>query len=158
MLSINLRHLEDHEIPVQGELSAAEMDFGLNDEMMRAEQPVHYDLTVEKMQDALLVKGSLATVLDCQCVRCLKPFKQKLELPDWTVLLPLTGEEKVAVDNDSVDLTPYVREDILLQLPRHPLCKPDCSGLKPKARKNGGQSGSMSSAWAELDKLKLKID
>jgi uncharacterized protein len=158
MLSINLRHLGDHEIRVQGELSPAEMDLGLNDEMIRAEQPVYYDLTVEKMQDSLLVKGPLATVLDCQCVRCLKPFKQKLELPDWTVLLPLTGEDKVAVDNDCVDLTPYIREDILLQIPRHPLCKPDCIGLKPKARKNAGQSGSTFSAWAELDKLKLKTD
>ena len=40
------------------------------------------------------------------------------------------GEDRVAVDNDCVDLTPYLREDILLEFPQHPLCKPECRGLK----------------------------
>ena len=159
MLSINLRHLETHEIHLEGELSAAELDFGLKDEMIRTEQPLRYDLTVEMMDDALLVNGSLQLVLDCQCVRCLKPFKHKVDLPHWTVHLPLAGEEKVPVDNDCVDLTPFVREDMLLEFPRHPLCKPDCDGLNKinigKTRKPGGKSDLRPSAWAKLDKLKL---
>ena len=156
MLSINLRHLESHEIHLEGELSAAELDFDLRDEMIRAEQPLRYDLTVGKMDDALLVTGSLALTLDCQCVRCLKPFKQKLVLEDWACHLPLTGEEKMTVNNDCADLTPFVREDILLEFPQHPLCKPDCGGLKKsQAQKTGGEDKSKPSAWAELDKLKL---
>jgi uncharacterized protein len=156
MLSVNLRHLETHEIHLEGELAAAELDFGLRDEMIRAEQPLRYDLTVEKMPDALLVTGSLELVLDCQCVRCLKPFAQRLVLEDWTCHLPLSGEEKVAVNNDCADLTPFVREDMLLEFPQHPLCKPDCGGLKKgQAQKTGGKDKSASSAWAELDKLKL---
>jgi uncharacterized metal-binding protein YceD (DUF177 family) len=55
-----------------------------------------------------------------------------------------------------VDLTPFVREDILLGFPQHPLCKPDCGGLKKnQAQKTGGRDKSESAAWAELDKLKL---
>jgi uncharacterized metal-binding protein YceD (DUF177 family) len=58
-----------------------------------------------------------------------------------------------------VDLTPFLREDILLELPQHPLCKPDCSGLKkPKAgksKKNSPGATADSSAWSELDKLKF---
>ena len=67
----------------------------------------------------------------------------------------------MAVVNDCVDLTPYVREDILLEFPRHPLCDPECRGLPRtsigKARNSGGtgQSGMGSPAWAELNKLKL---
>jgi uncharacterized protein len=156
MLSVNLRHLEAHEIRLKGELAAAELDFDLHDEMIRAEQPLRYDLTVEKLSDALLVTGSLKLVLDCQCVRCLKAFKQRLVLEDWACHLPLAGEEKVAVNNDCVDLTPFVREDMLLQFPPHPLCKPDCVGLKKgQALKTGGKDVAASSAWAELDKLKL---
>jgi uncharacterized metal-binding protein YceD (DUF177 family) len=94
MLSINLRHLEEHEIHLEGELTAAELDFGLRDEMIRAEQPLRYDLAVEKMDDALLVTGSLRLILDCQCVRCLKSFKHRLVLEDWTCHLPLAGEER----------------------------------------------------------------
>ena len=156
MLTVNLRHLETREVHLRGELPVAELDFGLNDEMIRAGQPLRYDLTVEPMHDALLVSGSLRLVLDCQCVRCLKPFGQTVDLPHWTVHVPLAGEEKVSVDNDCVDLTPFIREDMLLEFPRHPLCKPDCGGLKKgRARKSAGQGEPASSAWAELDKLKL---
>jgi uncharacterized protein len=156
MLLVNLRHLEAHEIHLEGELAVAELDFGLRDEMIRAEQPLRYDLTVEKMRDALLVTGSLQLILDCQCVRCLKPFAQRLVLEDWTCHLPLAGEEKVSVNNDCVDLTPFVREDMLLEFPQHPLCKPDCHGLKKdQAPKTGDEDVPTSSAWAELDKLKL---
>jgi uncharacterized metal-binding protein YceD (DUF177 family) len=45
---------------------------------------------------------------------------------------------------------------MLLEFPQHPLCKPDCGGLKKsQARKTGGKDKSESAAWAELDKLKL---
>jgi uncharacterized protein len=156
MLLVNLRHLEAHEIRLAGELAAAELDFALCDEMIRAEQPLRYDLAVEKLDDALLVTGSLELILDCQCVRCLKSFKHKLVLEDWACHLPLIGDEKVSVNNDCVDLTPFVREDTLLEFPQHPLCKPDCGGLKKsQARKIGGKDKSESAAWAELDKLKL---
>ena len=148
--------MEAGEIRLEGELVAAGLDFDLHDEMIRAEQPLRYDLTVEKLPDALLVTGVLKLVLDCQCVRCLKAFKHKLALEDWACHLPLAGEEKVAVNNDCVDLTPFVREDMLLEFPQHPLCKPDCGGLKKsQARKTGGKDKSESAAWAELDKLKL---
>jgi uncharacterized metal-binding protein YceD (DUF177 family) len=52
-----------------------------------------------------------------------------------------------------------VREDILLEFPQHPLCKPDCGGLKKKKAvqpvKSGGNNETKPSAWAELNKLKL---
>ena len=156
MLSINLRHLEAHEVHLEGEMAAAELELDLRDEMLRAEQPLRYDLTVEKMEDALLVTGSLELVLDCQCVRCLKSFKQRLVLEDWACHVPLAGDEKVPVNNDCVDLTPLVREDMLIEFPQHPLCKRDCGGLKKnRAQTTGGKDQSESSAWAELDKLKL---
>jgi uncharacterized metal-binding protein YceD (DUF177 family) len=156
MLTVNLRHLESHAVRLEGELAAAELDFGVQDEMIRAERPLRYDLTVEKMPEALLVTGSLRMVLDCRCVRCLKAFQRPLALEDWKRHLPLTGEERLTVTNDCVDLTPFVREDMLLEFPPHPLCQPDCGGLtKGQAPKTGGQGAAASSAWAELDKLKL---
>ena len=156
MLLVNLCHLEAHEVYLEGELSAAELDFGLQDEMIRAEQPLRYDLTVEKLHEALLATGSLELVLDCQCVRCLKSFKHRVVLENWKCHLPLVGDEKVSVNSDCVDLTPFLREDMLLEFPPHPLCKPDCGGMeKGQAPKTGGKNVGASAAWAELDKLKL---
>ena len=157
-LQVNLRHLEEHGIHLEGELPAAELDLGVNDELIRAEQPLRYDLSVELLHDAVLVTGSLALALDCECGRCLKKFKTELKLSGWAAHLPLEGEDKVPVDNDCVDLTPFVREDILLNFPQHPLCKPDCAGLKPKgrARKVEAAEKPAAAVWAELDKLKIK--
>lgn len=157
MLKFNLRHLEEGEIHLQGELPVAELDFGVTDEMVRAEKPLRYDLQVELLDDSLLVTGSLRLTLDCECVRCLKAFKYELQLDDWTVHLPLEGEGKVSVNNDCVDLTPFVREDTLLEFPQHPLCQPDCAGLskKIKASEAENKEDPKPLAWVELDKLKL---
>jgi uncharacterized protein len=156
-LQFNLRHLEAHGLHLKGEFPIAELDLGVSDELIRAERPLRYDLSVERLQDAVLVTGSLALPLDCECARCLKKFRTDLKLSPWTVHLPLHGEDRVAVDNDCVDLTPFVREDILLDFPQHPLCKPDCAGIEQKAvRKAEAGENPASAVWSELDKLKLK--
>ena len=157
-LKINLRHLEEHGIHLKGELPVAELDLGVNDELIHTEKPLRYDLSVELLHDAVLATGSLALPLDCECGRCLKKFKSELKLAGWAAHLPLEGEDKVPVENDCVDLTPFVREDMLLNFPQHPLCKPDCGGLKKKntAAKAEAVEKPASEAWAKLDKLKLK--
>src|ERR1017187_25445 len=123
MLKVNLRHLDEHQIHLQGELPVTELDLGVNDELVRAEKPLRYDLSVELLHAAVLATGSLVLPLDCECARCLKKFKTELKLTGWAAHLPLEGEDKVAVENDCVDLTPFVREDILLDFPQHPLCR-----------------------------------
>ena len=156
-IRVNLRHLEAHEVHLQGELSAEDLNLEVHDQMIEARQPLKYDLEVQKLEHNLLAQGSLSLVLDCKCVRCLKPFEFLLELDHWTVHLPLLGEEAVPVLNDCVDLTPYIREDILLALPQHPLCEPECGGLElPASVKDPGETSEKTpSPWAELDKLKL---
>jgi uncharacterized protein len=161
-LTVNLRHLENRNLELHGELPLAELELDLRDEMIRVAQPLHYDLEIELLDDSLLVQGSLCLTLECQCVRCLKNFEFDLELDPWTQYLPLTpveDEDAVSIKNDCADLTPLVREDILLRFPQHPLCRPDCGGLKKasvgKARKIAGKDETKPAAWAALNKLKL---
>lgn len=160
-LTVNLRHLEDQGLRLQGQLPAAELDIETRDEAITLAQPLDYDLEVQKLDDSLLVQGSLQLPLECQCVRCLKPFQYRVRLESWACHLALQGEDKVAVTNDYVDLTPQVREDILLEFPRHPVCGSECRGVPttPKGEwKNTsttGQSETTLPAWAELNKLKL---
>ena len=111
-LLVNLRHLARHEVTLGGELPVAELELDLYDEMLAVNHPVTYDLTAELLDDNLLVRGTLAAVLDCECVRCLKPFQRRLVLDEWTGCLALKGEESVPVTDDCVDLTPQIREDI----------------------------------------------
>ena len=157
-LKINLRHLEEDGIQLKGELPLAELDLGVVDELIHVEKPLRYDLSVELLHDAVLATGSLTLPLTCECGRCLKKFKTELNLTGWAVHLPLEGDDKVSVENDCVDLTPFVREDMLLNFPQHPLCRPECAGLKKTKSADKAEAGEMPvlDVWAELNKLKIK--
>jgi|HubBroStandDraft_2_1064218.scaffolds.fasta_scaffold683588_1 uncharacterized protein len=160
-LLVNVRHLEAGNVRLTGQLPAQELDIDTRDEMIRVTHPLDYDLEAQMLEGGLLIRGRLHLLLDCECVRCLKPIQHHVELSDWNCHLPMEGEDAVAVANDCVDLVPAVREDILLDFPRHPLCNPACRGLPKaapgKAQKPGGgaQSEASSPAWAELNKLKF---
>jgi uncharacterized protein len=160
-LTFNLRHLDEKNLHLKGEIPAADLDLDSLDELVHVSQPVCYDLEIQKLEQAVLVQGRLGIVLDCECARCLKPYKHELNLDGWACHLPLEGEDMVAVANDCVDLTPHIREDIVLAFPQHPLCRPDCSGLASIQKKTemspgtAAAPGPASAAWAALDKLKL---
>ena len=151
-----MRHLEAHNIELEGKLPVEELDIDSRDEIIQLKQPLEYRLEAQKLTDSLLLQGRLRLVLDCKCVRCLKPFQYPLDIPDWTCHLPLIGEEAVPVVNDCVDLTPYIREDILLSFPQHPLCRQECGGLPGTSVGSSKQTEQTApSAWSELNKLKL---
>jgi len=158
---INLRHLETKSQELEGECPASELDLEKGDELISLNEPLKYELEAQLMEQAVLVQGRLELVLDCECARCLKPFRQVLEIDDWACHIPLEGEEKAVVISDCVDLTPFIREDIFLAFPQRPLCDPNCSGLKTPAKKPEQSPAASSEAtgdaspWSVLDKLKL---
>ncbi len=160
-LTFNIRDLEHASLRLKGGLATAELGLDQIDEMILAGEQLKHDFEVERHERSLFIHGNMELLLHCECVRCLKRFEKVLNLPNWACLLPLDGEEKVLIVNDCVDLTPYVREDIVLALPQHPLCEPECCGLvvarQPNEKRSsaGGPTAETASAWAKLDKLKL---
>jgi uncharacterized protein len=158
---VNLRHLATRHLEFKGRIEPAELEIDNRDEMVQVKHPLEYELEVEQAGANLVVGGELSMVLECACVRCLKPFPYELRLQGPICVLALEGEEKVPIISDSVDLTPFLREHILLEFPPHPLCKPDCGGLslrrgkRPAGSPRPGPAGDASSPWGELDKLKL---
>jgi len=159
-LKINLIQLERKNLHLTGCLDPADLGLVDLDELVHITGPVDYDLEVQKMENGILAQGQIQATLDCECSRCLKKFEQTLNISAWACHLPLEGEEAAPVEDDSVDLTPYLREDILLAFPQHPLCKVDCSGL-PNQSSSRDQTGEkketelLSSPWSELNKLKF---
>ncbi|MSU61840.1 MAG: hypothetical protein EXS31_05500 [Pedosphaera sp.] len=160
-VTLNLQHLERKDLHLCGDLAPQELDADGLDELIRLNSPLHYDLVAERMDQNLVVQGTLELPIDCECVKCLKPFKSLIRLNSWAICLPLAGEDGVVAENDLADLTPWIREDILLAFPRHPLCEMECSGMpaapQQQARHGSGVSGRDDpfSPWAGLDKLKL---
>lgn len=157
-ITVNVRHLEEKNVELKGELSTHELEIENLDEMVHAEQPINYDLTVEQNGPNLLVSGKLSLILDCECVRCLKPLRYPIVLDPYNAFVPLEGEDAAPVINDLVDLTPFIREDILLAFPAHPVCETECESLPQSSgsEQSGGAALGQKSAWDELNKLKLK--
>ena len=160
-ITFNLRQLEEDSLQLIGEMPTAELELETMDELIKTSHPLTYDLEIQILENAILARGLIELTLDCECVRCLKPFPFLIQLTEWACHLPMEGDDKVPVVNDCVDLTPHIREDIVLAFPQHPLCEPDCSGLVKTQKKPEKGSGaatkpdSPSSAWSALDKLKL---
>jgi len=86
---------------------------------------------------------------DCTCSRCLEPFQQDLRV--FAQFLGSKDADLVArgchtlgsQDLDVVFLPEtvlnelsLVKEQFLLQMPMHPLCKDECQGLCPRCGKN----------------------
>ena len=158
-LKINLKQVEVKDLDLVGQIPAAELGVDQLDEVVHAPNSLDYRLTVQKLDEQILVRGHLKIVLRCECIRCLKTFDYLVDLPEWASQLPLSGEDKVEVTNDFVDLTPSVREDILLEFPQHPLCGNDCAGLPHRTDETANEKGASLtqsvSAWSELNKLKF---
>ncbi len=118
--------IEIREIPEEGIRLAGQIDrdiFSLDANDAKPDGPVFFDFFVSIVSASLLVQGSLSTAFQLRCVRCLEAFRQELKLPDGVFHQPLEGRA-------TIDLTDWIREDILLALPIHPHCE---HGSPPRA-------------------------
>jgi len=94
---------------------------------------------LSRTREGILVQGELETALEGECRRCLTtiaiPIVLKLE--ELFALHPNKGDAEFSVSEDAVlDLTPLLREEVIISTPLAPLCKPDCAGLCPSCGQN----------------------
>lgn len=161
-LKVNLKSLETVPKEYRGRLSLDELDMDTQDELIRAIAPMKYCFSAEfRETGSILLLGTIEQSFRCECARCLKPFEKTVLLSPWRRLVLLKGESAAIIDNNCVDLTPILREDMFLSLPRHPLCAEDCRGMAASRKavsdfpKDWSQVEKKSSAWTTLDRLKL---
>ena len=112
--------------------------------------PLKYKLDVGVSGGGLWVNGQLRQPVELQCVSCLENFIYVIQVPEFAVHRELAGPE-------AVDLTPFIREDILLNLPAHPHCDRDgervCKAARPET---ATEQETRKPDWSALDKLKIK--
>ena len=93
----------------------------------------------------ILVQGRVQTEVHLQCSRCLAPLVWPLEVTlgeECRPRVPLGSRGKRSHEDEdpalliseqqTLDLGELVRQELLLALPAHPLCRPDCAGLCPE--------------------------
>ena len=88
-----------------------------------------------------LLEGDASAKVSQQCSRCLKPIETPVEAhfaeQYYATIDVVSGEEQAAAPRDAktigsdfrIDLTPLLREEVILATPLAPLCQPDCKGL-----------------------------
>ncbi len=150
-MKIHLRQIPAAGLHLEGEEDCPLPQF--DPEEARCAGLLRYALDVGISEGALWANGALTQPVELRCVRCLEAFPFNIEVKEFAVHTELTGPEVV-------DLTPFMREDILLNLPPYPHC--DREGGRvcpvPKELKRDDDPGVLEARppdWSALDKLEL---
>lgn len=106
-----------------------------------AEDPIQLDLRLEGVVEGVLVTGEAHARIVGECVRCLDSITRELDV-DFQEMFAYPeadtatqaeeaegGDDVLLVEDDHVDLTPVVRDAVVLALPLQPVCREDCPGL-----------------------------
>jgi uncharacterized metal-binding protein YceD (DUF177 family) len=150
-MKIHLQQIPESGVHLAGQETADILD--LDDPVIQPLQDVSYSLFVQVEKNNLLVTGQLSLELELECVSCLRRFHYPLIVPDFLYETATEGRE-------TIDLTPAIREDILLVLPSHPRCDWDghseCPGLRIEKGTSIESVPEAPNAWDALDELNLK--
>ncbi len=167
MLQVDLRELAGGPVATVGELPADDPLFaGLG--LSLARHVVVGGRLQEIGEGRFYWHGSLSTVVRGECRRCLTTvtlpvavdvgalFSQDPETEDDPDTYPLPRDATL------VDVTPAVREELVLAAPTFLLCRDDCPGLCPRCGQdlNAGPCGCQpvtDSRWQGLAALKDKL-
>lgn len=88
---------------------------------------------ISRAPQGLLFEGKFKAFTQIECVRCLEPFDQLLEIDLNEVYAygsrSFTESGLYVPEDGNIDLAPITREYLLLDSPIKPLCRPDCQGL-----------------------------
>jgi uncharacterized protein len=116
----------------------APADLGI--EVLRVPEgaPVELDLRIEAVMEGVLVTGTANVGLEGECVRCLEPISDEVEVRFQELYVyddkDVDPDEEIEVStlqDDLLDLEPLLRDAVVLALPFQPLCQDDCPGLCP---------------------------
>jgi len=129
------------------------------------------ELEIEKRSTEFIVRCKAEATHKLQCARCLEPYDAVYAF-DFTFVINCVKLQEVAGEGSSddyyliddstneFDITPLIRERLLLALPMKPLCSPDCKGLCPKCGTDLNKStcdcvkDQVDERWSELKKLR----
>ncbi|MCJ7823123.1 MAG: DUF177 domain-containing protein [Armatimonadetes bacterium] len=132
--------------------------------------PVRGEIRVENIGSLLLVRGRLDGLFRLSCTRCLGDFDQafSVEVEDEFATED-TAPDIETVDRDEpaasaisdylLDTLELVRQQVLLNAPMAPVCRPDCPGICPECGQNlnegpcGCVPEAADSRWTQLRDL-----
>jgi uncharacterized protein len=115
-------------------------------ELVSAESTEHPELAgrvrLIHTGNGILVRGNLTAELTAPCSRCLEPvsvpiaidleevFTPTIDIISGQAIKPEEDDRALWIDEHHIlDLSEVLRQDLLVAMPMHPLCREDCRGL-----------------------------
>jgi len=150
-LIVDIARLDSEGETFSGETAADVLEMGATP-LFKPLGGIVYEIHVEQIDGEFLAQGRVSHRFQCVCSRCAEVFELTVEDPAFFANYP------VAEAGEYVDLTPDMREAIILTLPGYPVCREECKGLCARCGVNlnhetctcgPAQDGS----WAALDQL-----
>jgi uncharacterized protein len=122
---------------------AAPAELGIEVLSVPEGSPIHLDLRLEAVMEGVLVTGSAQADLEGECVRCLDPIEDSVDVRFQELFVYDDGGAESSselddeldvrrLEGDLIDLEPLLRDAVVLALPFQPLCSDDCPGLCPE--------------------------
>jgi uncharacterized protein len=168
MLRVDLRELAQKGAALTlGELQQDDPAWDGLDVTLR--EPVAVRGRLQRLGDGRFYwQGKVSTVIQGECRRCLTPVTTPLDLDVGALFAQdpeaLEDPETYAVPPEAteIDVTPAVREELMLAAPRYVECRVDCKGICPQCGKdlNTGPCGCVPATearWQPLKALKDKL-
>jgi len=147
-VKIHLKQVPPEGLHLEGEEDCLLSELEL--EEVHCAGPMKYNIDLGMAEGALWANGFLEQPVELTCVGCLEKFVHQIKVPAFAVHTELSGPE-------TVDLSPFMREDLLLNLPAHPRCDREGGRVCKATPTQVAPSGTKPKAdWSALDKLKLK--
>jgi len=109
-------------------------DLDLETELIKFLSDISIEGKVNRITNALTVSLNIKAVLSAACSRCLEDFK-------WDFSKDVLFNFPLESTTTFIDISPDIREEIILDYPMKPLCRTDCKGLCPKCGKNKNEGG-----------------
>lgn len=124
--------IDINQIPSEGltlEEDVLPKTWDLDTDIVKFIGPIKIKAAISRITNAVTVYLELSALTQINCIRCLNEFKTNLKKA-----LKLSYASDKANPIISLDLE--IREEMILDYPIKPLCKPDCKGLCPKCGVN----------------------
>jgi uncharacterized protein len=134
----------------------------------------HIEVHLDRIEDAVHVRGRTRLALAAQCSRCLGDVSLALDAPVEVTLFPrgqepTPGEQGELSDEDmgvstyegeEIDLASVIHDEVFLELPMVPVCSDECAGLCPVCGGNLNETRCTCAPnpdlrWEGLSRIKL---
>lgn len=153
---VEIAKIPEEGLDLEGVEPATILDLPEKDEI-RGVVPIGYRLHLQAVSGKLIVRGALTTEAEMTCSRCARRFVQGVRENRFEAIAAYADRFS------TVDLTPEIRDAMILAFPVYPVCSAECRGLCPQCGRdmNRGRCRCVpptDNRWAVLDQVERVME